>query len=53
MQEATVASNEERRKQGFPTVRLIGWAEPPSYDQAANKMYWAKELAFSDSVAAH
>lgn len=46
-----MASNEERRKQGFPTVRLIGWAEPPSYDQAANKMYWAKELAFSDSVA--
>jgi uncharacterized membrane-anchored protein len=24
---------------------LIGWAEPPRYDQAAHKLYWAKELS--------
>ena len=51
MQDATETSNEDRRKEGFPTVTLIGWAEPPSYDKSANKMYWAKELAFSDSDA--
>jgi uncharacterized membrane-anchored protein len=46
MQEATVASNEERQKQGFEPVTLVGWAEPPSYDAAAHKLYWAQELAF-------
>jgi len=46
MQEQTTAANEERRKQGFETVQLVGWAEAPSYDAASHKMYWAKELAF-------
>jgi uncharacterized membrane-anchored protein len=48
MQEATVETNEERKKQGFEAVTLVGWAEPPSYDQAAHKMYWAKDLVFGD-----
>jgi len=49
MREGTAEANEERRKEGFGTVELVGWAEPPSYDKASHKMYWAKELAFSDS----
>jgi len=49
MREDTAESNEERRKEGFDTVELVGWAEPPSYDKASHKLYWAKELAFSDS----
>jgi uncharacterized membrane-anchored protein len=47
MQESTVGTNEQRRKQGFEPVTLVGWAEPPSYDKAAHKLYWAKELAFA------
>ena len=39
MQEDTVASNKERQKQGFGSVTLIGWAEPPSYHAAAHKLY--------------
>jgi uncharacterized membrane-anchored protein len=46
MQEETVASNEARREEGFEPVTLVGWAEPPSYDAKAHKLYWAKELAF-------
>src|SRR4029453_12184709 len=46
MQEATIAANVERQKQGFEAVTLVGWAEPPSYDSEAHKLYWAKELAF-------
>ncbi len=42
-------SNAERKRQGYPTVDLVGWAEPPRYDQATAKMYWAKEVAFDDS----
>jgi uncharacterized membrane-anchored protein len=49
MQESASESNEERKKQGFDTVRLVGWAEPPSYDRAAHKMYWAKDLQFGSN----
>jgi uncharacterized membrane-anchored protein len=47
MQEQTRDSNDERKKQGYGTVDLIGWATPPHYDTSTNKLYWAKELAFS------
>lgn len=47
MQKDTADSNSERTKAGFPSVRLIGWAEPPHYDSEAKKLYWAKELAFA------
>ncbi len=46
MQEGTVAANEERKKQGFEPVTLVGWAEPPHYDASAHKLYWAKDLMF-------
>ncbi len=46
MQEQTRDSNDERKKQGYETVDLVGWATPPHYDAATNKLYWAKELAF-------
>ena len=39
-------SNAERRKAGFETVELTGWAVPPRYDAGSKKLYWAKELAF-------
>ena len=39
-------ANPERTKQGYPTMELIGWAEPPRYDSATHKLYWAKELKF-------
>src|SRR4051812_21520311 len=48
MQSATAEANEERRKQGRRPVTLVGWAEPPAYDAAAHKLYWAKELAFDN-----
>lgn len=28
----------------------MGWAEPPSYDAPAHKMYWAKDLLFSGNT---
>jgi uncharacterized membrane-anchored protein len=46
MQESTEAANEERKKDGYEPVTLVGWAEPPTYDAAAHKMYWAKDLLF-------
>jgi uncharacterized membrane-anchored protein len=48
MQEATQRVNETRLKQGYPQLTLVGWASPPFYDRATNKLHWAKELQFGD-----
>ncbi len=44
MQEGTKEANAERTKAGYPAMQLVGWAEPPHYDNATHKIYWAKEL---------
>lgn len=48
MQAAEAEGNKQRQAQGFPAIHLVGWAETPRYDAANNKLYWAKEIAFSD-----
>lgn len=50
MREGEAEDNEQRRKAGYEAVNLVGWAAPPRYDQAAHKLYWAKELAFGDNA---
>jgi len=49
MRKSVVASNQERKKEGYPTVELLGWAAPPHYDAATHKLYWAKKLKFEDA----
>ena len=49
MQEATRDGNKAREEQHYPTLELVGWATPPVYDKEVHKMYWAKEIRFSDS----
>jgi uncharacterized membrane-anchored protein len=49
MQEGIHDNNDERKKAGYSTFELIGWAEPPHYDAETKKLHWAKELAFSDA----
>lgn len=49
LKQGTQEENAERKKAGYETVDLVGWAVPPRYDGAAKKMYWAKELAFEGS----
>jgi len=44
MQKAVQDDNKERQQQGYPGLTLVGWAEPPRYDAATHKLYWAKEL---------
>jgi uncharacterized membrane-anchored protein len=51
MQEETRDSNDARKKAGYGTVELVGWATKPHYDNAAKKLYWAKELKFSENDA--
>jgi len=46
MQEDTSEGNKARKKEGYPTVDLLGWAEQPHYDEAKKTLYWAKRLKF-------
>lgn len=46
MKEEAASSNAKRKKEGYQTVQLVGWAEPPHYDKAAHKLYWARHLVF-------
>jgi uncharacterized membrane-anchored protein len=41
-------ANEERVKQGYRAMHLVGWAEPPRYDKQARKLFWAKEYSGSE-----
>ena len=43
MQAELKDANEERKKQGYQAMTLLGWAEAPHYDKATHKFYWAKE----------
>ncbi len=48
MQKEVKEANVERVKQGYESVRLVGWASPPHYDTSLNTLHWAKELAFGE-----
>jgi len=49
MKADTAKSSKERVKDGYDSIELVGWAEPPHYDRAEHKIYWAKELSFGDN----
>ena len=48
MQETSREANGARADAGYEEVELVGWAATPRYDEASNKLYWAKELRFGD-----
>jgi uncharacterized membrane-anchored protein len=49
MKKSAEDANPDRKKAGYPEIHLIRWAEPPSYDAATKKLFWAKELDFEGS----
>jgi uncharacterized membrane-anchored protein len=49
LQSSTRESNAERKKAGYGSIQLAGWAERPKYDAANAKLYWAKDLVFDDA----
>ncbi|MCT8334040.1 DUF2167 domain-containing protein [Leptospira sp. 85282-16] len=46
MKEDISEGNEDRKKEGYPTLELIGWANKPFYDANSKKLHWAKEIKF-------
>lgn len=49
LKQGTQEENAARRKAGYESIDLVGWAVPPRYDSASKKLYWAKELDFAGS----
>jgi uncharacterized membrane-anchored protein len=49
MKKGADEENPERLKQGYPAIELVGWAEPPRYDSASHKLYWARNLKFKNA----
>ena len=47
-QDEIKTANEERIKQGYPAIELIGWASSPFYDSDKKVLHWAKELQFGE-----
>jgi len=44
LQESNKAGNEERKKQGIPSLTIEGWFEKPHYDAATHNLVWATVL---------
>jgi len=40
--------NPQRVKDGYSTIKFIGWASTPFYDKDKKVLHWAKELKFGD-----
>ena len=53
MQEGEKETNEERAKQGYAGIHLIGWAQQPFYDKKNKVLHWAKEIRFDDQEGGH
>jgi uncharacterized membrane-anchored protein len=49
MQEDTRQDSEDRKKQGYAPLELVGWAASPHYDNATRKLYWAQNLKNTES----
>lgn len=49
MQNDTKEASQYREQQGYSSVELVGWAAQPFYDDASNKLHWAKEIRFGDT----
>ena len=48
MQQSTREASQQRVKDGYPPIALVGWATKPSYERTTHKFYWAKEIKFGD-----
>jgi len=48
MQSDTELASQERVKQGYEAIELVGWASPPYYDTETHKLHWAKEIKFAN-----
>lgn len=44
LREGTERDNEDRVKQGYAALDVVGWVEQPRYDSATNRLVWSLSL---------
>jgi uncharacterized membrane-anchored protein len=49
LQDGQKEANEERVKEGYPALEIIGWAMKPKYDKETKKLTWAIDLRVEGS----
>jgi uncharacterized membrane-anchored protein len=49
LKKGTAAANKERAAEGFPTIDITGWIEPPKYDATSHKLIWSIQGKDSES----
>ncbi|MER8472558.1 DUF2167 domain-containing protein [Mesorhizobium sp. M0991] len=50
MRADTLSGDDQRVKDGYSPITLIGWASPPVYDAVNKRLHWAKELQFGNDA---
>lgn len=48
IQESTEAANEERRRRGWGTLEVLGWLQPPHYEESTHNLEWATKAKDSE-----
>jgi len=48
IQKDAAADNVERKKGGYETISVVGWAATPYYDSKRKVLHWAKEIKFEN-----
>ena len=41
LKDGTAAQNEEREKMGIPALDVVGWVQPPAYDDSLHRLVWS------------
>jgi uncharacterized membrane-anchored protein len=49
LQKEETEENAERKKMGYASIHIVGWAQKPYYDKTNRVLHWAKELQFGDN----
>jgi len=50
MHKSVDEENIERKKEGFESLSLIGWAQAPTYEPKFHDLIWAREIQFGDEA---
>ena len=49
IQDGEAEDNARRKKDGYPEMHLVGWAQTPTYNSVSHTMIWARDFKLSDS----
>lgn len=51
IQEGNEAANEERKRRGIPALHVLGWEQPPRYNETTHNLEWATRAESEGDVS--